>query len=123
MRAAPAALLLALLAQGVLAQGNLGFLRDTPFAHFRGNDSKLMREAGLAVLKDAKPGNSQTWQNPETGASGTITLDRMFTGSNGRPCGVVRVESRTRQVSGVTTMTLCQRPDGQWQLATEQGPN
>ena len=117
------ALLAVLLCPPGLAQGNLGFLRDTPFAHFRGNDSKLLREAALAVLKDAKAGNTQSWQNPDTGHSGTVTLDRMFAGSNGRPCGVLRVDSRTRQVSGSSTMTVCQTADGQWQLHTEQSSN
>jgi surface antigen len=117
------ALLGALVCPPGFAQGNMGFLRDTPFAHFRGNDSKLLREAALAVLKDAKAGNSQSWQNPDTGHSGTVTLDRMFAGSNGQPCGLLRVDSRTRQVSGSSTMTVCQRADGQWQLHTERGPN
>jgi len=117
------ALLAVLVCAPGFTQGNLGFLRDTPFAHFRGNDSKLMREAALAVLTDAKPGNSQSWRNPDTGHSGTITLDRMFNGSNGRPCGLLRVESQTRQVSGSSTMTVCQTPDKQWQLATQQAPN
>ena len=117
------ALLGALVTQPALAQGNLGFLKNTPYAYFRGNDSKLMREAAMTVLQEAKPGNSQSWQNPDTGNSGTVTLDKMFTGTNGQSCGVLRIESKTRQVSGVSTMTACKRPDGQWALATEQGPN
>jgi hypothetical protein len=36
---------------------------------------------------------------------------------------VLRVDSQTRQVSGSTTMTVCQRADGQWQLNSEQTPN
>jgi surface antigen len=117
------AFLAALASAGALAQGNLSFLKNTPFAYFRGDDSKLLREAALAVLKDAKAGNSQNWQNPQTGNSGSVTLDKMFTGTNGKPCGVLRVDSRTRQVSGSQTMTVCQKPDGQWALATDQGPN
>jgi surface antigen len=117
------ALLAALACAGALAQGNLGFLKNTPYAYFRGDDSKLLREAALAVLKDAKAGNSQTWQNPQTGNNGSVTLDQMFTGTNGKPCGLLRVDSHTRQVSGSSTMTVCQKPDGQWALATDQGPN
>ncbi|HEX4389526.1 MAG TPA: RT0821/Lpp0805 family surface protein [Steroidobacteraceae bacterium] len=113
----------ALPAADALAQGNLGFLKNTPYAYFRGDDSKLMRAAAMGVLKDAKPGNTQSWQNPATGNSGTITLDKMFTGTNGEPCGVLIVASKTRQVSGDSTMTACQRADGQWALATDQGPN
>jgi len=126
-RRAALALLLAALAvlprPRALGQGNLGFLRDTPFAHFRGDDSKLMRQAAMTVLKDAKPGSTQSWQNPATGNSGTVTLDQMFTGTSGRPCGLLTIASRTRQVSGSSQMTVCQRQDGQWALATEQPPS
>lgn len=124
-RAAPAwwaGSVLALAAATASAQGNLGFLKDTPMAYFNGADVKLMRAAAAEVLKSATDGTRKDWENPATGNGGAITLITQFTAPDGRSCNQVRVESHARTMENASTMSVCKGADGQWKADAAKPP-
>lgn len=64
----------------------------------------------------APVGETISWNNPDTGNSGTITPVRDGTSTNGRYC---REYSQTITVDGKTQKaygTACKNPDGTWQI-------
>jgi surface antigen len=64
----------------------------------------------------APVGETISWNNPDSGNSGTITPVRDGTSTNGRYC---REYSQTITVDGKTQKaygTACKNPDGTWQI-------
>ena len=57
-----AVVVLSMAATTARAQGNLGFLKDTPLAYFKGDDAKLMRAAAAEVLKGGQNGTRKEWK-------------------------------------------------------------
>ncbi|HEY2807461.1 MAG TPA: RT0821/Lpp0805 family surface protein [Steroidobacteraceae bacterium] len=113
---------LALAAATVSAQGNLGFLRNTPMSYFNAEDVRLMRAAAAEVLKSKQDGTRKEWQNPASGNGGAITLLRQFSAPDGRQCGQVRLESHARTMENAQTMSVCRTADGRWQADTAGPP-
>jgi hypothetical protein len=113
---------LALAAGTARAQGNLGFLKDTPMAYFNGDDVKLMRAAAAEVLKSAKDGTRKEWGNPVTGNGGAITLVTQFTAPDGRTCNQVRVETHARTMENASTMSVCKTAEGHWKADAAKPP-
>ena len=64
----------------------------------------------------APVGETISWNNPDTGNSGTITPVRDGTSTNGRYCReysqTITVDGRTEKAYG----TACKNPDGTWQI-------
>ena len=117
-----AAAAIALAATSARAQGNLGFLKNTPLAYFKGDDAKLMRAAAAEVLKSAQNGTRKAWENPATGSGGAITLLTQFAAPDGRQCDQVRVETRAGGMESASTMSVCKSADGTWKLDSAKPP-
>jgi surface antigen len=113
---------LALAAAAASAQGNLGFLHDTPFAYFNADDQKLMRAAALEVLNSSQDGTRKDWGNPATGNGGAITLVAQFSAPDGRQCDQVRLESHAKTMENTSIMSVCKSPDGRWKLDSAKPP-
>ena len=113
---------LSIAATSARAQGNLGFLKDTPLAYFKGDDTKLMRAAAAEVLKSAQNGTRKEWENPATGNGGAITLLTQFGAPDGRQCAQVRVETRAGGMENASTMSVCKSADGTWKLDSAKPP-
>lgn len=68
------------------------------------------------ALEYGKPGEQATWSNPDSGNSGTVSADEMYTNDDGEGCRqfetTVNVEDDTRTVTG----TACRNADGEWQV-------
>ncbi len=109
-------------ATAAIAQGNLGFLKDTPMAYFRADDVKLMRAAAAEVLKIARDGTRKDWDNPATGNGGAVTLLTQFSAPDGRPCSQVRVETHAKSMENASTMTVCKGSDGSWKADAAKPP-
>jgi surface antigen len=114
--------LLALAATTASAQGNLSFLKDTPFAYFNADDQKLMRAAALEVLNSGQDGNRKEWGNPATGNGGAITLVTQFSAPDGRSCEQVRLDTHAKAMENTSTMSVCKSPDGRWKLDAAKPP-
>ncbi|MCP4829697.1 MAG: glycine zipper 2TM domain-containing protein [Proteobacteria bacterium] len=67
-------------------------------------------------LESTQDGAVTTWQNPNTGHSGTATPTKTSTASNGAPCREFTTEI---QVGGETQQgygTACRQADGSWKI-------
>ena len=111
-----------LAATAVTAQGNLGFLKDTPMAYFNADDVKLMRAATAELLESSKDGTRKEWENPATGNGGAITLLTQFNAADGRPCNQVRVETHAKTMENASTMSVCKSADGRWKADAAKPP-
>jgi surface antigen len=113
---------LALVASVTGAQGNLSFLKDTPFAYFNADDQKLMRAAAVEVLQSGQDGMRKEWGNPATGNGGAFTLVTQFSAPDGRHCDQVRLESHAKTMENTSIMSVCKSPDGRWKLDSAKPP-
>jgi surface antigen len=104
------------------AQGNLGFLKDTPLAYFSAEDVKLMRAATTEVLKSTQAGTRKDWENPATGNGGAITLVTPFTAADGRQCNQVRVDTHAKTMENSSTVSVCKTPAGAWKADAAKPP-
>ncbi len=76
----------------------------------------MYAERASQQAQSAAIGNTISWNNPQSGNSGTITPTRDGRSSNGRYCReysqTITVDGRKESAYG----TACQNPDGTWQV-------
>lgn len=77
-------------------------------------DDSLGRLNGAS---DVHAGQSDRWSNPQTGSSGTSTIERVFR-SGDMPCHAVRlaVSARGRKRPVSYNLTYCRTPGGEWKI-------
>lgn len=82
-------------------------------------DAADRREANRATyraLESAPTGNTQTWKNPDSNNSGSITPTSTYQAQNGQYCReyeqTITVSGETRQAFG----TACRQSDGIWKV-------
>ena len=67
-------------------------------------------------LERSPVGYTSSWDNPDSGNSGTFTPTRTYTASQGLPCReyqtTVTIDGQTQQAYG----TACREPDGSWKV-------
>lgn len=84
---------------------------------------KSLDRADMAAAQQAQSrahtapiGDKITWNNPDTGHSGTVTPVRQGTDSSGNYCreyqSTVTISGKTEQAYG----TACRQPDGTWKV-------
>src|SRR5262245_40315250 len=82
--------------------------------HFSGKDIQLLRKSLHEVLDALVVGATATWEDPETGEAGRVSIMRLYE-LNGMPCAEVEhvfmTHNRYRYV-----MPFC-RKDGEWKMA------
>ena len=73
--------------------------------------------ARLNAAEPSKVGNSESWNNPQTNASGTSTILRVFH-SNGMACHLVRhhIVVAGRQPGQNYRLTWCRTSSGEWKI-------
>ena len=71
------------------------------------------------TLEYGEPGETTTWSNPDSGNSGSVTADEIYTAKDGRDCRefetTVQVEGEQRAATG----TACRTSDGEWEIVDE----
>jgi len=117
MRAALAAwLVLGVCTAGpVLAQTNLGDLRDAPSSKFQPADFDLLW-ATVDEVSRGKVGAAKAWENTATGNGGTIKLLKVFTSTDSRDCRQLRIDNHAMSLKGSTKQIVCATPEGKWIL-------
>ena len=79
-------------------------------------DQLAMQHATQDTLETSPSGATSTWQNPDSGNSGTITPTQTYQQSDGTYCRefqqTVTVGGQTQEAYG----TACRMPDGSWQI-------
>ncbi len=93
---------------GMWVGSNLG-------AHLTEADKDYYNQASQQAY-EAPVGETITWDNPETGNSGTVTPTRTGQSSSGAYCRefqqTITIDGKTERAYG----TACQQPDGSWQI-------
>jgi surface antigen len=97
---------------------NLGFLGDSVMQRFTAQDAQLMSAAMDRALITPEEGSAQEWHNPESGASGSITLRRIYE-QGGKPCRRLHTQTTAQAVTSQGIYDLCQEPNGAWTFASE----
>lgn len=79
-------------------------------------DMAYYQKTSQNALEKSKTGQASTWNNPDSGNSGSITPTRTFQAANGGYC---REFTQTIVVGGQTQEgygTACRQPDGSWKI-------
>lgn len=101
------------IAAGVLLGGLLGGALGNVLDQ---RDKELAAKQAQMSLETARTGQASTWQNPDSGNSGTFTPTRTYQDPSGRYCREysqeITVAGKTQQSYG----TACRMPDGSWQV-------
>lgn len=95
--------------------GNYSFLRNTPAERFSDEDWMLFKASLKASLDEGKTGETKTWDNEKTDASGEVTLVKSQAGKD-KNCRRVRVTNRVKDRKRTSEATFCLQDDGQWKL-------
>jgi surface antigen len=79
-------------------------------------DRREAREAARYSLEKSRSGTTTTWQNPDSGNSGTVTPTRTYQAVNGQYCRefqqTITVDGKEQKGFG----TACRQPDGSWKI-------
>jgi surface antigen len=94
----------------------LGFLVNTVAAKLNEQDMKLMREAALGLLKEGDVGASRDWANPNSTATGKITVVKIFKSTEGFACKSVRSEASAGGLQGRDVYRVCEVHPGKWRI-------
>lgn len=116
------ALVLGVAFSGALqAQFGDRLLKGTPLSAFTDEDISLFEAAQSEALEERRDGSVVSWENPDTGASGTVTplqTDRRGDGE----CRLLRIVNRADNRQGESQFWFCRQPDGQWKIAPTEQP-
>ncbi len=101
------------IAAGVLIGGLLGgAIGDALDA----NDRRYAEETAYRSFEYSRTGRRSTWQNPDTGHSGSVTPTYTYQTPRGQYCReyqqTIVVGGREQRAYG----TACRQPDGSWQI-------
>lgn len=90
---------------------NFNFLQQAPVAFATDEDRHIFGRHLRKALESGITGEETRWENPATGARGSITLIESGT-LDGMPCAVTRLRSEIKGRSGEHLYTVCATPDG-----------
>ena len=79
-------------------------------------DKEMAARNAQTTFEHAKTGQASTWQNPDSGNSGTITPTKTYQNASGQYC---REYQQTIKVGGESHQgygTACRQPDGSWKI-------
>ncbi|MEM6902647.1 MAG: RT0821/Lpp0805 family surface protein [Pseudomonadota bacterium] len=102
---------LAATAAGVLLGG---FLGNEVGASLDRADKAYMQQTAARTLETAPTGSSVPWRNPDSGNSGTVTVDRTFERDSGQFCREYRHTVEIGGQTEVMTGVACRQADGTW---------
>jgi surface antigen len=119
MRATPILLTACLAFSLPAAAVNWNFLQYGPAGQFTDEDWEQLRQAGRGALDSAADGETRSWNNTATGASGTVRpLDTYQ--RDGSTCRRAEVFNSAGDASATTRFDFCKQPDGSWKIAPRQ---
>jgi surface antigen len=103
------------IAAGVLLGGLLG---GATGSYLDDQDKRTAAAATQRALETKPSGTTTTWQNPDSGHSGSVTPVRTYQASNGQYCREyeqsVTIGGKPQKSYG----TACRQPDGSWQIVS-----
>ena len=102
---------LAILGSGLSQAANIAFMADQAMSRFIDQDAEYFNQAAHEALK-AKDGTEIKWNNPGTGAFGTLTP--YPDPEKDANCRVIHMVNIAENVKSAGNYRFCKRPDGSW---------
>lgn len=97
----------------------LGGLLGSSVGKSLDDTDRLMAERTTqASLEHVRTGETSTWSNPDSGASGSVTPQRTYQATSGEYC---REYEQTIEIDGQLERaygTACRQPDGSWRIVS-----
>jgi surface antigen len=90
------------------------FWSELPVTYMNEQDRKIAIERINSALDGGNDGETYRWENPATGASGTVTPNGSFT-REGNRCRNARFSTRAGGRENANTWKLCKFGDG-WKI-------
>jgi surface antigen len=96
--------------------------RGAPGIDLTKEDQEMLMEAGSRLRPEGTPiGKSETWSNPQSGNSGSVTLIERFRKkfqNDDLPCQKVRHDLRNTKEDKSRTYVIdvCRLPSGEWKI-------
>ena len=91
-------------------------MRASPLSVFTDTDWEMMRENARATLDEAADGKTSSWENPDTGHKGAVSVLSTYE-EGGRRCRKAKFTNEARGMTGIQTHRLCKVEDGTWKIA------
>ena len=79
-------------------------------------DKELAMQQAQLSLENSRVGQTSTWQNPDSGNSGTFTPTRTYQTESGQYCREYQQEIIVGGEKHDSYGTACRQPDGSWQI-------
>jgi surface antigen len=79
-------------------------------------DKELAMQQAQLSLENSKVGQTSTWQNPDSGNSGTFTPTRTYQAESGQYCREYQQEIIVGGEKHDSYGTACRQPDGSWKI-------
>ena len=79
-------------------------------------DKRMATEAAHNAFEHNRTGTASTWQNPDSGNSGTVTPTETFQTASGQYCRRYTQDIMIGNEKHQTHGTACRQPDGSWQV-------
>lgn len=95
---------------------NWRFLKHSPASKFTDQDFALFTSAGQEALNEAPDGDTRGWNNPDTGAFGTVQPLSTYE-ADGSTCRKVEIFNSAGGFSATSRFDFCKQPDGTWKVA------
>jgi surface antigen len=97
------------------AAGNVTFMKNSAISKMTEADLELLRATARNLLDYTADGEPRRWHNPETGATGVLTV-LSTTEQEGSLCRQLEMFNEVKDLSGRSVFTFCRQPDGTWKV-------
>lgn len=94
---------------------NLQFMDNSPVRFFSEKDWEMATAASDQALADPADGNKVSWENPDTGNSGSSTAAQTQE-RDGKTCRELSIENQARGLTNDSAFLFCKQPDGEWKM-------
>jgi surface antigen len=98
---------------------NLKWLRNSAAINLTEEDWRLAKEAADKALNEATDGTTVSWENEDTGASGSSTPLKSGK-KDGMRCRYLKLISVARGISGEMIFLFCKHEDGIWRINVQR---
>ena len=100
---------------------NLDFLAHDPLRYFTEEDDSMFEGVVLQALDNNPDGQASTWENPKTGASGSVTpLETFVDPQKGVTCRRVEIVDQAKGMTQKETVVVCEDTGVGWKLLPRQ---
>ena len=100
----------------LIAHGfDLRFLNNSPARHFTKQDWDIAKTTIRDLLENREPGDTVSWNNPDTGNSGEISTIKVDD-SGETVCKSLQITNRAKGLEGKGNYVFCKQADGKWKV-------